>query len=79
MTGLQFDDLLAKVIVAIPKKDTAMREALSQDTRIKREITQRYLAPGDSFKKTLEAIYDVLHEYIKITSCHNRNVSIALN
>ncbi|KAK9712666.1 hypothetical protein QE152_g24775 [Popillia japonica] len=61
MTDQHFDDLLAKV--TIRKNDTAMCEALPP--RLKLEITIRYLASGNSFKKTLEAIYYVLHEYIK--------------
>ncbi|KAE9543674.1 hypothetical protein AGLY_002070, partial [Aphis glycines] len=48
MNGAQFDTLLQMIDGLIKKKDTQMRMAIP--SKIKLEITLRYLATGDSFK-----------------------------
>jgi len=48
MNGAQFDTLLQMIDGLIKKEDTQMRMAIP--SKIKLEITLRYLATGDSFK-----------------------------
>lgn len=48
MSQSDFDDLLNKVLPAIAKQDTQLRNAIP--ARIRLAITLRYLATGDSFE-----------------------------
>lgn len=43
----KFDDLLSKIESVIQKRNTCMRDAIP--SKVKLEITLRYLAVGDSF------------------------------
>jgi hypothetical protein len=56
MSPEKLDKLLVMIEPSILKKDTAMIMAIP--TRIKLEITLRYLASGDSFR-TLHYLYRV--------------------
>nr|CAH7724889.1 unnamed protein product [Callosobruchus chinensis] len=60
----QFNNLLEKVTPTLSDTNTLMRDAIF--SKVKLEITQRYLATGDSFK-SIESPYRMPKSTISLT------------